>query len=209
MRSENTASNEERVAGWLLAGSTALAVLLLAQHPTEADGPMLARTIHGGILLFMLAQTIGFTLLVRARRGVWDVAGSPAFALAMIAGMGAGMVDGFIVPATLEHYPRAENPALFQALWEVNQALAPAGVLLTSIAYALWGVGYWRSGHRMTAVLAWGAAVIPAAVLLGGILKMNITGALAVYTIQASWAAWLGVAILSARANFFPSGLRD
>jgi len=137
MRSENAASNEGRIAGWLLVGSAALAVLLLTQHPTEADGPMLARGVHGGILLLMLAQAIGFTLLIRARRGVWDVAGSPVYALGLIAGMGAGMVDGFIVPATLEHFPRAENPALFQALWEVNQALAPAGVLLTSLAYAL------------------------------------------------------------------------
>lgn len=205
MRSENTASNEERIAGWLLAGSTALAVLLLAQHPTEADGPTLARTIHGGILLFMLAQATGFTLLVRARRGAWDVAGSPAFALAMIAGMAAGMVDGFIVPATLEHFPRAENAALFQALWEVNQALAPAGVLLTSIAYALWGVGYWRNGHRMTAALAWGAAAIPAVLLLGGLVTMKIAGAVLIYSIQAAWAAWLGAAILSARVNFFPN----
>ncbi len=154
------------------------------------------RGIHGAILAIMLGQAIGFLLVARNRADAFAHAGMFVFTLALIGGMGAGLVNGFIVPAMMESIGTTDIRAIIQMLWQTNQTLAVAGVLLTSLAYGLWAAGFWRSGWRWTSVAGLAAALVPAIALLSGMVHMDIAGALFCYAMQAGWAAWLGMALL-------------
>lgn len=199
MNSVETRDMELKGAGWLLVGSGVLAIFAMAHHPTGADDGIMIRAMHGAIIVIMLVQAIGLLLFVRARADVFSHSGMFVSALALVAGMAAGSINGFIVPAMLENVPVAGQHALYQLLWESNQVLATGGVLLTSLAFGLWAAGLWRGGWWATSALALTAAVIPAGALLSGQVTMDLTGALFCYAVQAAWIAWLGVMLIRYR----------
>jgi hypothetical protein len=156
--------------------------------------------MHGAIMAVMLAQAIGLLLFVRERHSALADAGMFIFALALAGGLGAGTINGFVVSALMQNLPVADHRPIYQLLWAANQALAVGGVLLTSLAYAFWAANLWHSRWRGTAAAALAASLVPAIALLGGFVTMDISGALFCYAVQAAWAAWLGLALIRARA---------
>ncbi len=199
MESADQLYTETKVAGWMLAGTAVAAVALMGHHPTISSGTAALRIMHGTIMSVMLVQAVGLLLFVRRRPSALAEIAMFIFTLALIAGLTAGTIDGFVIPALLDNLSLSEHRPLFRLAWEANQAAATGGVLLTSIAYMCWSADVWQRGWRSTAVAGLAASLLPAIALLGGFVTMDIHGALFCYTAQAAWAAWLGIALIRAR----------
>lgn len=182
----------QRVAGGLLMVTSILAIFLMAHHPTNADGAGPIRAMHGAIMLAMVAQAIGFLLFARSRASGWAVAGMMVFALALVAGLGAGTINGFVVAAMID----AGNTSYAPLLWAANQALAAAGAIATGLAFGLWGIDLWRAGWRIIGASGLITGLATSVLLIAGSLSMNLHGAQLVYAAQALWAAALGAALL-------------
>lgn len=196
METAQDQADDRRIAGWLLASTAVAFVAFMGHHPDSSSAPALVRAIHGVILLTMIGQALGFLYFARWFGSVGAWAGFFVFALAIVAGGGAGLINGFLVPAAMENLPVATSKPLFRLLWEANQVLAQAGVLLTSIAYLIWAGVLHRRAWPITAATALIAAVLPVVLLTGNLLTMNILGAQLVYGLQALWAVGLGVVLL-------------
>lgn len=192
MTKELGAPSEQRIAGGLLVGTSILAIFLMAHHPTNGAGVGPIRAMHGAIMLVMVAQAIGFVLFTRSRASGWAVAGLAVFALALVAGLGAGMINGFVVAAMID----AGNTSYAPLLWAANQALATAGAIATGLAFGLWGTNLWRTGWRIIGASGLIIGLATSVLLIAGSLSMNLHGAQLVYAAQALWAAALGAALL-------------
>jgi hypothetical protein len=188
--------NDRRIAGGILLASAVLFIALIGHHPTFASGPALIRLMHGAILAAMLVQMIGFLFFARWMGGGWTQAGMLAFVLAVVAGGGAGLINGFVVPAMMEGQAAIANRAPFDLLWAANQVLATAGIWLTCVAFAIWSSVLIRRKWPVIGALGLVAAALPVAALASGMANMHLSGAMALYSVQAGWAVVLGGALL-------------
>jgi hypothetical protein len=130
-----------RLTGLMLVGCGAASVGLLAAHPGDDGPPLLAAVlrreaaqalpdalVHGGFVLVLMLELIGFAALA-ARSGPWrtPVIAAMVFALAGSGLLGASMIlDGLVTPGLAAHY--AGMPADLQE---------PARALLTLIGAAI------------------------------------------------------------------------
>jgi hypothetical protein len=190
---ESRTVNSEQAAGYVLLVTAVLATLLMVNHPTAIDGAGPAGFVHGGLQLMLVCQCAAMAVVVR-RLGF---ALLPVTALGFyFAGQGAGLmaatINGFAVPALLG-YPQGtighDVPLL---AWELNQALARLGVIATGIGYGLLGFSLWRNGERVVGTAGVLAGLLPATLLVVGILNMKLPGAIFAYTAQLAWLALLG-----------------
>ena len=184
--------NGDRVAGIALIGAAALSMLAMAHHPASRDAGAMIGIVHGVMILVIGVMAWGFAHFAR-RRGLERptvLAGLVAYGIGAVANVGAGTINGFIVPALAAHAPPVSGD-LFVLAWEANQALAKLGVVAIGIAYALWSLNLWRQSTALalSGLLAGG---IPAALLIGGWIDMHLHAAIPVYAAQALWAALLG-----------------
>lgn len=193
-------TNGDRAAGIALIGAAGLSMLAMAHHPTSLHAGAPIAIVHGAMILFAGTLAFGFTQMAR-RRGLDRpavLAGLVAYAIGIVASVGAAVINGFAAPALAAHGGSHEA---FDTLWFLNQALAKLGVVATGLAYLLWSLDLWRR-WKAVAVLGLLAGGVPALLLLAGGIDMRLGAAALVYAAQGLWAALIGW--LLRRGRFAP-----
>jgi hypothetical protein len=190
-----------RTAGGAMVLAAAAALLAMSHHPTHLHEGELNKGVHGVLIALSMMIFYGFLHWSRMRR-----LDRPAVALALVAysvgmfgGIGAAVVDGFVVVELAHGGGMAgEGFVLARAL---NQALAYLGAIAVGTAYALWGVDLLRPGggrmEKLAGAAGLVAGLVPLGLLAAGVLRMNMSGALIVYAVQWAWMALVGLLMLS------------
>lgn len=189
------------IAGLSLAVAAAAAVLAMAHHPTSTHGGGIGDYVHGAMIVLLTIVFFGFAHFA-LRRGLDELlvlAGLVAYALGLVVNVGAGTINGFVVPALAARGSGAVSHDVFVLCWEANQALAQLGVFATGAAFVLWSLDFLgRPGpvNRTVGVLGLAAGLVPAAALASGRLDMNVAGAFVIYATHAAWTILVGVQLM-------------
>lgn len=186
----------DRAAGIALIAAAGLSMLAMAHHPASLHGGAMIGIVHGAMILFAGMMAFGFAQFAR-RLGLERpavLAGLVAYAIGIVAEIGAATVNGFAMPALAGH--GASHEAI-DTLWFLNQALAGLGVVAIGAAYTLWGLALWPR-HKLVALLGVVAGGVPALLLLGGWIDMHLHWAILVYAAVAIWAGLAGWLLLAA-----------
>lgn len=199
-----------RIGGAALIAAGAGIVLAMAHHPTGIEsGGTIGPVVHAAMIVLLMLTAFGFAtfcMLGGAARPL-ILAGAVSYGLAFFGHVGAGTINGFVVPALAAHGSLASRD-VFLLAWEANQALATLGVIAASVAFLFWSAELLRSGGREAKVVgALGiiAGAMPIGLLIGGLITMNVSGALIVYAIQAAWGACLGLQMMRTQAATPPA----
>lgn len=191
-------------AGAALLAAALLAVLAMAHHPANADAGAIGGIVHGAMIALAALLAFGFAHF-SLRRGLdrpTILAGLIAYGTSLFAHIGAATINGFAVPALAAREGVGHD--LFQFAWELNQALADLGAFATSAAYVLWSFDFLgRPGRETRAIGLAGllAGTVPAVLLATGFLRMDLSGAMTVYAVQAAWAALVGLHVARSRLD--------
>jgi hypothetical protein len=201
---------QDKIAGLALISAAAATIFAMGHHPHGLQTPMLGRIVHGALILFLLINTFGLTIFARQQGAARSpvLAGLLCLALAAFGHVGAATINGFVMPALAARDGTGRD--VFLLAWEANQALATLGVVATSAAISLWSVDLlsrpcpmrWTVGGFGLA-----AGIVPPALLLTGLITMNVTGAFICYGVQAAWSVLLGVRLLRGAENGAPQVL--
>lgn len=202
--------SSDRIAGAALAAAALVSVVAMAHHPTRAHGSGgLNGLVHGVMLVLIALLAFGFAHFAR-RRGLDRpavLAGLVAYAMSLFAHAGAATINGFVVPAMAGRGDGAVSHDIFLFAWETNQALAALGVYATGAAFILWSLDLVRRDRglpRLVGLAGLAAGAVPAALLAGGAIRMDMSGALLVYAVHAGWAALVGVMLIRAAGEGAP-----
>ena len=188
----------DRIAGGALVAGSLLSVLVMAHHPEHVDPNGIVGLVHGAMIALMSVTAFGFAHFA-LRRGVAKLAilaGLIAYFIALVADIGAGTINGFVVPALASHGAALSGRDVFLLAWESNQALARLGVFATAAAFTFWSVDFLRRPGlepRMIGGLGLLAGLVPAGLLAAGLTDMHLAGAFAAYAAFALWGAIVGV----------------
>ena len=188
----------DRIAGGALIAGSLLSVFVMAHHPQHVDPNGIVGLVHGAMITLMSVIAFGFAHFA-LRRGVAQpaiLAGLIAYFIGVVADLGAGTTNGFIVPALAAHGPALTSRDVFLLAWEANQALARLGVFATAAAFTFWSIDFLRRpGLEPKAIGALGllAGLVPAGLLATGMTDMHVAGALMAYAAFALWGAIVGV----------------
>jgi hypothetical protein len=194
----------DRIAGGALILASLLSVLAMAHHPVRVDPGGLVGIVHGAMIVLMTVIAFGFAHFA-LRRGVARsaiLAGLVAYLVGLVADLGAGTINGFVVPALAAHGAALSGRDVFLLAWESNQALARLGVFATAAAFAFWSIDFLRRpGLEPKAIGGLGllAGLVPAALLATGATDMHVAGAFAAYAAFAAWGVVVGVHMLRGR----------
>lgn len=188
--------NADRIAGGALIAGAAASMIAMAHHPTVAHDGALAGIVHGAMIAVLMANGFGFAHFA-LRRGAGRpaiLAGLVAYLVSLFAHLGSATINGFAVPALAAR--GIENHDLFLLAWETTQALAELGVFATAAAYALWALDFLRrpgAGAKAIGGLGLLAGLVPAALLAGGAIRMDVAGAFLAYAAFGAWSALVGL----------------
>jgi hypothetical protein len=191
----------DRIAGWALIAGSLLSVFVMAHHPQHVDPNGIVGLVHGAMIFLMAVIAFGFAHFA-LRRGVARpaiLAGLIAYFIGLVADLGAGTTNGFIVPALAAHGPALSGRDVFLLAWEANQALAKLGVFATAAAFILWSIDFLRRPGfepKLVGGLGLLAGLVPAALLGSGATDMHVAGAFLAYAAFALWGAIVGVHLL-------------
>jgi hypothetical protein len=192
---------DEKVLGALMAAASVLTIVFMAHHPTSRTDVALAPPVHGVLMALMLVTFAGF-LRFSMQRGVGRTAvliAVVAYGAGVCGGLLAAAINGFAGPALVA---RGAPEELFLLPWELNQALAYMGVYATSTAYALWGADLLfreRAAGRLLGVAGIAAGLAPPVLFASGATDMHVAGAIIVYSIEAAFAALIGLRMMTAK----------
>lgn len=188
----------DKFAGGVLASASALVVLTMAHHPTSLKDVGLVNLVHGVMMALVLLSLAGFARF--AQRLGFDrfpvLCGFVAYGAGAFGNLLAATVNGFAAPALAADGASREILAL---AWDLNQALAYESVFALSAAYVLWGAVLFMQRARATGLAGIAAGLAPAALLAAGALDMHVSGAFAVYTVQAAFGVIAGVYLIRGR----------
>jgi len=189
-----------RLAGLALIVGAAGTVATMAFHPSGAHAGGLAAGVHGLMIAWLMLLTWGFANFA-IRRGAARpliLAGLLAYGVSLVGHIAAATINGFVVPALANPAAPAVSHDLFRLLWHSNQAFAKLGVYMTGAAYAFWSLDMLgrRSGPVAIPWLGLVAGGLPAVLLVFGLIRMDVHGALFIYAVQAAWAALIGWQLL-------------
>jgi hypothetical protein len=191
----------DRIAGGALILGSLLSVLAMAHHPEHVDPNGLVGLVHGAMIVLMSVIAFGFAHFA-LRRGLARpaiLAGLIAYFIGLVADLGAGTTNGFIVPALAAHGAALSGRDVFLLAWEANQALARLGVFATAAAFTFWSIDFLRRpGLEPKAIGALGllAGLVPATLLATGATDMHVAGAFMAYAAFALWGAIVGLHLL-------------
>ena len=194
----------DRIAGGALILGSLLSVFVMAHHPEHVDPNGLVGIVHGAMIALMSATAFGFAHFA-LRRGVGRpaiLAGLVAYFIGLVADIGAGTTNGFIVPALAAHGPSLASRDVFLLAWEANQALARLGVFATAAAFLFWSIDFLRRPGfepRAIGVLGLVTGLVPAGLLASGVTNMHLAGAFAAYAAFALWGTIVGFHLLRGR----------
>ena len=187
----------DRIAGGALIAGALLSVLVMAHHPEHVDPNGIVGLVHGAMLTLMVVILYGFTHFA-LRRGVGRppiLAGLICYAIGVVADLGAGTTNGFIVPALAAHGSALSARDVFLLAWDANQALAKLGVVATGAAFCFWSLDFLRRpDFEPKAIGALGllAGLGPALLLASGAIDMHVAGAFLAYAAFAFWGVLVG-----------------
>lgn len=192
----------DRMAGGILAVASLASTLVMSHHPSDPHQLVLGQAVHAAMITIVGFTALG--LVHFARRLGLDrltvLAGLIAYGIAVFGHVGAGTINGFVVTNLVAH--RETDQAIFALAWEANQALARLGVVASGVAFVLWSLSLLRRAGlfgRGLAVLGIFAGVVPAVLLISGIMTMHLHGAILIYAIQALWMLLAGLYLWSGR----------
>ncbi|MEM9838951.1 MAG: hypothetical protein AAF830_07315 [Pseudomonadota bacterium] len=205
-------------AGWVIIGTTAIAALAMAHHPTVGSSgyptlidevrseALLNRGVHG----VMITYVVLVWAMVCSRTG-WvtpDGVGGrltdTALAFATLTMVGAALASGFFTPKMADQLSVASESdlALFRdALklsYAANQVLAEAGVLGYGAAIALSGLGFLlcRPMQPVMGLLGIAIGVWFAFGIFAGLLTLDVHGMGMTFGLMAIWFVTLGIAMI-------------
>lgn len=195
----------------LIAAGTGI-ILAMAHHPTGHDGSALGPAVHAAMIAFLALTAFGFATFCALRGATRPLilAGGVSYTLALFSHVGAGTINGFVVPALAARSDSLASHDVFLLAWEANQSLAMLGAITASVAFLFWSADLLRSEVREAkwiGALGIASGAVPPAVLLGGVVAMNVSGAMLVYAVQAAWGACVGFYML--RGQTAPSPARN
>jgi len=188
----------DRIAGGAMIAAALLSVLVMAHHPEHVDPNGLVGIVHGAMIVLMTVTAFGFTHFA-LRRGLDRpaiLAGLVAYFVSLVAHLGAGTINGFIVPALAARGADLSGRDVFLLAWESNQALASLGVFATAAAFTLWSIDFLRRPGlepRIIGGLGLVAGLVPAALLATGTTDMHVAGAMVAYAAFSLWAVVVGL----------------
>ena len=191
----------DRIAGGAMLAGVAITLLAMAHHPTSAHAGPIGPVVHAAMIAVVSTTTFAFAHFSR-RRGLGRpavLAGLVAYAVALFGHVGAATISGFIVPALAGHGGGAISHDLFLFAWESNQALANLGVAFTSAAFLLWSLDFLGRGGaepRLIGLAGLLAAVVPAVLIAGGWMTLDVRGAFIAYAVHGAWIALVGLHLL-------------
>ncbi len=196
-----SATNEgERVAGGVLAAASVLSIVVMAHHPTGPGHSTLNELVHGSMMALVVLIAAGYArhAAQRGLRRFSILAALLAYGAGAVANLLAATINGFAAPAAFE---AGISRDVLRLYWELNQALANAGVYATSFAFLIWGLDLMRERglRRLVGVLGLAAGAIPVALLASGALSMNVSGALVIYALHALFGVVVGADMMRAR----------
>lgn len=192
-KSETTDNRLTRDGGAAMAVAAVASIALMMNHPSGPHGGAMVGIVHGGMMLALGAMLFGFVAFARARGPSTPViAGLIAYAISTGAHFGAATINGFAVPA-MANWPKGPpGHDVFLLAWQLNQGFAGLGIVATGIAYVSWAIAL-RRDHVVLAATGALAGAVPAALLLSGVIRLDIHGALLAYGLHGLWALALGV----------------
>jgi hypothetical protein len=199
----------DRLAGAALMSAAAASLLAMAHHPAGAHSGALGPIVHGAMIVLIALMTFGFAHF-SIRRGLdrpLILAGLVAYGVALFGHVAAATINGFAVPSLAASGHAAAGHDVFRLAWALNQALAKLGVFAGATAYALWSLDFLRrSGTepKLIGLAGLAAALVPAVLLAGGWIAMDVRGAFTVYAVHGAWAALVGLHLI--RGGLVPSG---
>lgn len=187
-----------RVAGVAMIAASLGVVVAMGHHPSGLHGGALAGMVHGGMIALLLLLMWGFLMFAVDRGAARPLiaAGLIAYAVSLFAHIGAGTINGFVVPGLADPEAPAVSHDILRLAWQSNQALAQLGVYLTGAAYVLWSSDLLRDqskAARFTGAIGLVAGAVPALLLASGTLRMDVSGAFLIYGMHVTWAALVGV----------------
>jgi len=191
----------DRIAGGALIAGSLLSVLAMAHHPEHIDPNGMVGLVHGAMIVLMSVTAFGFAHFA-LRRGVARpaiLAGLIAYFIGLVADLGAGTTNGFIVPALAAHGAALSGRDVFLLAWEANQALARLGVFATAAAFTFWSIDFLRRGGlepKAIGGLGLLAGLAPATLLATGATDMHVAGAFMAYAAFALWGAVVGLHLM-------------
>jgi hypothetical protein len=211
-----------RLTGLMLVGCGAASVGLLAAHPGDDGPPLLAAVlrreaaqalpdalVHGGFVLVLMLELIGFAALA-ARSGPWrtPVIAAMVFALAGSGLLGASMIlDGLVTPGLAAHYAGMpadlQEPAraLLTLIGAAIRVMMPGGLACLGVSSLAWaaalppGAGRGRVGGLVA--LACGVIVILAVGL--GLQSLGMIALMVALLASAAWAVTAGLLLAAWR----------
>jgi hypothetical protein len=205
-------------AGIIIAVCAVLTLVAISFHPVvqaRAPADVLAgvvalsaadRVVHGTLIALMGALLFSFWVFA-LRRGIQHetvLAGLIAYAVGVLALLGAALVDGFIIPDVAARYAGAPPDAVKSAVpmlvlcGAVIQDLSKLGMVALSLGIALWGSDLLRRGMQAPGVLGIAAGLADVAlVALGG--HLNPHSLLLIVGAQAAWYAVVAALLIRGR----------
>ena len=182
-----------RDGGIALAAAAIISIALMMNHPTSAHAGAAGGIVHGGMMVALGALLFGFVAFARALGPSTPViAGLIAYAVSAGAHIGAATINGFAVPAMANWQHGAPGHDVFLLAWQLNQGLAGVGIVATGVAYVAWAIAL-RRDQPLLAIGGAFAGAVPAVLLLTGIIRLDVHGALLAYGLHGLWALALGV----------------
>jgi hypothetical protein len=182
--------------------AAAAALVAMSHHPTHIHEGELNKAVHGVLIALSIMIFYGFLQWSRLRdldRPAVSAA-LVAFSVGLFGGIGAAVVDGFVV-VELAHAGGTGGEGFVFAR-ALNQALAYLGAIAVGTAYVLWAIDLLRPGgpriEKLAGAAGLAAGLVPLVLLATGVLRMNTGGALVVYGVQWAWMALVGLLMLAA-----------
>lgn len=217
-----TLPTSSRAAGWCLIATSILAVGFMAMHPVshahslaefvEEAGHGLhgTRPVHG-ILLTLSALLAAAFLAVADRLGRERLLvriGTVALLIGTGAGIGAGLINGFIVPSLGTAYADGGDLAPLGTLLRLcriaNETLATVDVLGLSVSSVTWAIALLTRDDRRprsrsalaAAIVGLLAGLLPIGFLAMHALPMTVHGFGSVVLLHTLWAISAGLWLL-------------
>jgi hypothetical protein len=207
-----------KIAAGILLFATLAEVVAMAHHPSLATVDIAAATqgilaasgtagwVHGVLIALMLLVAFALSEFVLREGATRPLirAGTIGYGTGVIVMTGAALVSGFVVPEVVRSL--AAVPALDAQVVRavlilcrvLNRTCANAGVLAMSAGIACWSIALLQGPGLRRAIGAVGCAValVPAAGLLIGVIRLNVLGMSTVVMIQAVWNIAVAVLLL-------------
>ena len=191
--------NLTRDGGAALAAAAVATIVLMSLHPTSAHAGAMGGIVHGGMFAATGLMLFGFAAFARASGPSSAVLlGLVFFAISAGGHVLAGTINGFAVPALANRPEGPPGHDIFLFAWQLNQGFAGVGVVATGIAYLAWAFEL-RRDHRLLAAGGAIGGAVPAVLLVAGVIRLDVHGALFAYGLHGLWALALGITMLRGR----------